>query len=111
MNIDYSSLKERTTNIPSYGSGAYKKDTLVKYLFKTPTDEHGNKVMDKMSREEPAAMKDIPFTVWGQRIVEFSGDACGSCGGRQESWTCRKSKEQWRQNAGIPKGYRAVTSP
>ena len=51
MNIDYSRFYRGTTNIPSYGSGAYKKDTLVKYEFNT-TDEHGNKVMDKMSREE-----------------------------------------------------------
>ena len=37
----------------------YKKDTLVKYEFNT-TDEHGNQVMDKMSREETLqAMKDI----------------------------------------------------
>ena len=59
MNIDYSRFYRGTTNIPSYGSGAYKKDTLVKYEFNT-TDEHGNKVMDKMSREETLqAMKDI----------------------------------------------------
>ncbi len=28
MNIDYSQFYRGTTNIPSYGSGAYKKDTL-----------------------------------------------------------------------------------
>ena len=48
MNIDYSQFYRGTTNIPSYGSGAYKKDTLVKYEFNT-TDEYGNKVMDKNS--------------------------------------------------------------
>ena len=59
MNIDYSQFYRGTTNIPSYGNGTYKKDTLVKYEFNT-TDEHGNKVMDKMSREETLqAMKDI----------------------------------------------------
>ena len=45
MNIDYGQFYRGTTNIPSYGNGTYKKDTLVKYEFNT-TDEHGNKVMD-----------------------------------------------------------------
>ncbi len=74
MNIDYSQFYRGTTNIPSYGSGAYKKDTLVKYEFNT-TDEHGNKVMDKMSREETLqAMKDIRSQYGDDAIVEFSGD-------------------------------------
>ena len=65
MNIDYGQFYRGTTNIPSYGNGTYKKDTLVKYEFNT-TDEHGNKVMDKMSREETLqAMKDI-----GSQYVE-----------------------------------------
>lgn len=46
MNIDYSQFYRGTTNIPSYGNGTYKKDTLVKYEFNT-TDEHGNKIIDK----------------------------------------------------------------
>ena len=74
MNIDYSQFYRGTTNIPSYGSGAYKKDTLVKYEFNTK-DEHGNKVMDKMSREETLqAMKDIRSQYGDAVIVEFSGD-------------------------------------
>ncbi len=74
MNIDYSQFYRGTTNIPTYGSGAYKKDTLVKYEFNT-TDEHGNKVMDKMSREETLqAMKDIRSQYGDAVIVEFSGD-------------------------------------
>ncbi len=74
MNIDYSQFYRGTTNIPSYGSGAYKKGTLVKYEFNT-TDEHGNKVMDKMSREETLqAMKDIRSQYGDAVIVEFSGD-------------------------------------
>lgn len=52
MNIDYSQFYRGTTNIPSYGNGTYKKDALVKYEFNT-TDEHGNKIMDKMSRKKP----------------------------------------------------------
>ncbi len=74
MDIDYSQFYRGTTNIPSYGSGAYKKDTVVKYEFNT-TDEHGNKVMDKMSREETLqAMKYIRSQYGDAVIVEFSGD-------------------------------------
>ena len=74
MNIDYSQFYRGTTNIPSYGNGIYKKDTLVKYEFNT-TDEHGNKVMDKMSRGETLqAMKDIGSQYGDAVIVEFSGD-------------------------------------
>ena len=51
MNIDYRQFYRWTTNIPLYGSGAYKKDTLVKYEFNT-TDEHGNKIMDKNNFSE-----------------------------------------------------------
>ena len=74
MNIDYGQFYRETTNIPSYGNGIYKKDTLVKYEFNT-TDEHGNKIMDKMSREETLqAMKDIGSQYGDAVIVEFSGD-------------------------------------
>ena len=74
MNIDYSQFYRGTTNIPSFGNGIYKKDTLVKYEFNT-TDEHGNKVMDKMSREETLqAVKDISAQYGDAVIVEFSGD-------------------------------------
>ncbi len=74
MNIDYSQFYRGTTNIPSYGNGTDKKNTLVKYEFNT-TDEHGNKVMDKMSREETLqAMKDIGSQYGDAVIVEFSGD-------------------------------------
>lgn len=74
MNIDYSQFYRGTSTIPSYGNGADKKDTLVKYEFNT-TDEHGNKVMDKMSREETLqAMKDISSQYGDSVIVEFSGD-------------------------------------
>ena len=64
-----------TEQLKSYGSNsAAKKDTLVKYRFNT-TDEHGNKVMDKMSREETLqAMKDIRSQYGDDAIVEFSGD-------------------------------------
>ena len=81
MNIDYSQFYRGTTNIPSYGSGAYKKDTLVKYEFNT-TDEHGNKVMDKMSKEDTLqAIKDIRSQYGDSVIVEFSGDGLAALAG------------------------------
>ena len=71
MNIDYSQFYRGTTNIPSYGNGIYKKDTLVKYEFNT-TDEHGNKIMDKMSREETLqAMKDIVRSMEMRLLLNF----------------------------------------
>ena len=74
MNIDYSRFYRGTANLPSYGGGAYKKDTLVKYEFNTK-DEQGNKVMDQMSKEETLqAMKDIRSQYGDAVIVEFSGD-------------------------------------
>lgn len=74
MNIDYSRFYRGTANLPSYGGGAYKKDTLVKYEFNTK-DKQGNKVMDQMSKEETLqAMKDIRSQYGDAVIVEFSGD-------------------------------------
>ena len=45
MNIDYSQFYRGTTNIPSYGNGIYKKDTLVKYEFKgrNPAGDEGHR--------------------------------------------------------------------
>jgi len=75
VNQDYSQFYAGTEQLKTYGSNsAAKKDTLVKYRFNT-TDEHGNKVMDKMSREETLqAMRDIRSQYGNDAIVEFSGD-------------------------------------
>lgn len=75
VNQDYSQFYMGTEQIKSYGSNpAAKKDTLVKYRFNT-TDEHGNKVMDKMSKEETMkAMNDISSQYGDSVIVQFSGD-------------------------------------
>lgn len=75
VNQDYSQFYVGTEQLKSYGSNsAAKKDTLVKYRFNT-TDEHGNKIMDKMSREETLqAMRDIRSQYGDDAIVEFSGD-------------------------------------
>ena len=64
-----------TEQLKSYGSNsAAKKDTIVKYRFNT-TDEHGNKVMDKMSKEETMkAVNDISSQYGENVIVQFSGD-------------------------------------
>lgn len=61
MNIDYSQLYRGTTNIQSQGSGAYRKDALVKYEFNT-TDEHGSMVpesQEAMEARNAAFQKDI----------------------------------------------------
>ncbi len=72
---DYSRFYKGTEQLKSYGNAASKKDTLVKYEFNT-TDEKGNKVMDKMSKEESfRIMNDIASQYGDNVIVEFSGDA------------------------------------
>lgn len=73
---NYSQFYQGTESLKSYGSNsALKKDTLVKYEFNT-TDEKGNKVMDKMSKEETfRTMNEISSYYGDNVIVEFSGDA------------------------------------
>ena len=75
VNQNYSQFYAGTEQLKSYGSNqAAKKDTLVKYQFNT-TDEQGNKIMDKMSKEETLqAMKSISAQYGDNVIVEFSGD-------------------------------------
>ncbi len=72
----YSQFYKGTEPIKSYGASDApgKKDTLVKYDFST-TDEQGNKIMDKMSKEEALrAMNDIRSQYGDNVILEFSGD-------------------------------------
>ena len=76
MNIyqNYSQFYRGTEPLKTYGSGKDKKDTLVRYEFNT-TDEHGNKIMDKMTKEETLqAMKDIRAQYGDNVIIQFSGD-------------------------------------
>lgn len=75
VNQDYSQFYVGTEQLKSYGSNpAAKKDTLVKYRFNT-TDEHGSKVMDKMSKEETMkAVNEISAQYGDSVIVQFSGD-------------------------------------
>ncbi len=74
VNNGYERFYKGTEPIKKYGSGGKGKDKLVRYEFNT-TDEHGNKVMDKMSREETLqAMKAISAQYGDDTIVEFSGN-------------------------------------
>lgn len=81
MNINiyqnYSQFYRGTESIKTYSpnnSAVEKKDTLVKYEFNT-TDEHGNKVMDQISKEETLqAMKEIRSQYGDNVIIEFSGN-------------------------------------
>lgn len=77
---NYSKFYKGTEPLKSYGSadGISEKNTLVKYEFST-TDEQGNKVMDKMSREETLDIMNKISAQYGDNvIVEFSGDAMAS---------------------------------
>ena len=42
MNIDYGQFYRETTNIPSYGNGTYKKDTLVSKVLGRILDASGD---------------------------------------------------------------------
>lgn len=108
MMTDYSRFYRGTTSIPAYGNGANKKDTLVKYEFNT-TDEHGNKVMERMSREETLqAMKDIRAQYGESVIVEFSGDGMAALlenkkGQAAESMTPEQREAMEARNAAFQK--------
>ena len=74
ITTDYSRFYRGTEQLQSYGSGKGQKDTLVRYEFNT-TDENGNKIMDKMSREETIqAMNTITAQYGDNVMVSFSGD-------------------------------------
>ena len=74
INLNYSQFYRGTEQIKSYGVSIEGKDSIVRYKFNT-TDERGNKVMDKMFREETLhAMKTISAQYGDNVIVEFSGD-------------------------------------
>lgn len=74
MNINYSQFYKGSTSLNTYGSSPNQLDTLAKYEFNT-TDENGNKVMDKMTKQETLdTMKDIRSQYSDNVILEFSGD-------------------------------------
>ena len=101
MNIDYSRFYRGTANLPAYGGGAYKKDTLVKYEFNTK-DEQGNKVMDQMSKEETLqAMKDIRSQYGDAVIVEFSGDGMAAFVNSKKGSTIPEDPEAMEANESL----------
>ena len=75
FNNGYEQFYKGTEPIKNYGSSEKgRKDKVVKYEFNT-TDENGNKVMDKMSKEETMkAVNDISSQYGENVIVQFSGD-------------------------------------
>lgn len=75
VNQNYSQFYAGTEQLKSYGSNSEtKKDTIVKYQFNT-TDKDGNKVMDKMSKEETMKVLNDISSQYGENvIVQFSGD-------------------------------------
>ena len=74
---DYSKFYKGSESIASHGSGTAAKDTVVHYRFDT-TDEEGNKIMEKMSKEETMqALNEISAQYGNNVIIEFSGDALG----------------------------------
>lgn len=79
MNVtqSYSQFYKGSEPLKSYGfggGGLTPKDTLVKYELST-TDEHGNKIMNPMSKEEALrVMKEISSQYGDNVMVEFSGD-------------------------------------
>ena len=95
VNQDYSQFYAGTEQIKSYGSNpAAKKDTLVKYRFST-TDEHGNKVMDKMSKEETMkTVNEISSQYGDSVIVQFSGDGLAALAEGGKSMSGREMTEE-----------------
>ena len=74
IGTNYSQFYKGSEHISNSGSASGKKDTVVHYEFNT-TDDKGNKVMDKMSKEETfRTMQDISAQYGENVIVEFSGD-------------------------------------
>ena len=74
IHANYSQFYRGSETIKTHGSGNGGKDTIVRYEFNT-TDAHGNKIMDKMSKEETMkTMNEITSQYGDNVIVEFSGD-------------------------------------
>lgn len=91
VNQDYSQFYMGTEQLKSYSSNsAAKKDTLVKYQFNT-TDKDGNKVMDKMSKEETMKVLNDISSQYGENvIVQFSGDGLAALADSKKFMSGRK---------------------
>ncbi len=101
VNQDYSQFYAGTEQLKSQGSNsAVKKDTLVKYRFNT-TDEDGNKVMDKMSKEETMkAMNAVSAQYGGNVTVQFSGDGLAALA------VSKKSSNEMTEEEAVAKAAR-----
>lgn len=74
---DYSKFYKGSESVTSYGSGAASTDTIVRYRFDT-SDEAGNKIMEKMTKEETMqALNEVSAQYGDNVIIEFSGDGLG----------------------------------
>ncbi|HEY8420531.1 MAG TPA: hypothetical protein VIL05_02155 [Thermoclostridium sp.] len=99
INSNYSRFYKGAQSINSYGSGVKKKDTLVKYEFNT-RDALGNKIMDKMTKEETLkAMKDISSQYGDNVIVEFSGEGLAALVESKKGNITELSEEQMAAKA------------
>lgn len=84
VNNTYEQFYKGTEQLKNYGSDGNGKTRLVRYEFNT-TDEKGNKIMDKMSKEETLqVMRDIRSQYGDEVIVEFSGDGMAKLLERQK---------------------------
>ena len=93
INANYGQFYRGSESIVGRGAGA-KKDTIVRYEFNT-RDAHGNKIMDKMSKEETMkAMKDIRSQYGDNVIVEFSGDGLAKLAHSKKGMAIPESEEQ-----------------
>ena len=74
INANYSQFYKGTEQIHTSGSGKAQKDTLVHYEINTK-DDQGNKVMDRMYKEETMQAANAISSQYGSNvIVEISGD-------------------------------------
>lgn len=74
INTSYNQFYKGTEQIKNFGSASGKKNAVVHYQFNT-TDDEGNKIMDKMSKEETMKALNTITSQYGDNvIVEFSGD-------------------------------------
>lgn len=90
----YSQFYKGAQQLKKYGSGSAGKDTIVRYEFNTK-DAHGNKVMDRMSREETLqVMKDISSQYGDNVIVEFSGDGLAKLVDEGKPYSGRQLSEE-----------------
>ena len=95
INTNYSQYYKGTEHIKGYGSNSAQKDTVVRYQFNT-TDEKGNKVMDKMSKEETMRVINDISSQYGENvIVEFSGDGLAAL-------------EEYKGKMGLPEEHKEI---